>query len=57
MYGLACGLAAAMPTAWELNLFSEFDEDELQDLIKFVNSMDLNEFNRELHREDQTNCW
>ena len=35
----------------------EYDEDELNQLISFVNNLQLNEFDRELHLENQKNCW
>ena len=34
-----------------------YDPAELEELIEFVNELDLNEMNRKIHMEDQTDCW
>lgn len=35
----------------------EYNQDELDNLIDWVNELELNEFNRDLHIENQNNCW
>ena len=35
----------------------DYDPSELQDLINFINGLELNELDRDLHLEDQSGCW
>ena len=35
----------------------DYDQAELDELIKFVNDLELNEFDRKMHWEDQQGCW
>ena len=35
----------------------DYDPSELQELINFINGLQLNELDRDLHLEDQSGCW
>ena len=35
----------------------DYDPSELQELINFINGLELNELDRDLHLEDQSGCW
>ena len=35
----------------------EYDQAELEELITWVDSLELNEFDRKMHMEEQTDCW
>ena len=35
----------------------DYDPSELQELINFINGLELNELDRDLHLEDHSGCW